>query len=134
RQATTPGYAAELQIWTRRHPGGRDGVSATSVAAPPTGLHEPTGLRHFPRAELVQPMPLAGHGLADDAAEFLLVTTLADDEVDRLRAGEAASAVLLTATGMGLATTPLSQGTEVAASREMLRRALGVPENPQLLL
>ena len=134
RQATTPGYAAELQIWTRRYPGGRDGVSATAVAAPPTGLSEPTGLRRFPRAELAQPMPLAGHGPADDAAEFLLVTTLADDEVDRLRAGEAASAVLLTATGMGLATTPLSQGTEVAASREILRRTLGVPENPQLLL
>ena len=64
----------------------------------------------------------------------LKVTTPTDREVDRLRAGEAASAVLLAATGMGLATTPLSQGTEVAASRELLRRTLGLPENPQLLL
>ncbi len=134
RQAASPGYAAELQIWTRRPRGARDGVSATAVAAPPTGLSEPTGLRHFPRAELAQPLPPTGHGLPDDAAEFLLLTTPTDREVDRLRAGEAASAVLLAATGMGLATTPLSQGTEVAASRELLRRTLGLPENPQLLL
>jgi nitroreductase family protein len=134
RQAATPGYGAELEIWTRRHPGARDGVSATAVAAPPTGLTEPTGLRRFPRAELRQPLPPAGHGRPDDAAEFLLLTTPTDREIDRLRAGEAASAVLLTATGIGLATTPLSQGTEVAASRDLLRRTLGVPENPQLLL
>ncbi len=134
RQSATPGYAAELQIWTRRYPGARDGIPASAVAAPPTGLGEPTGLRRFPRAELPQPMPLARHGRPDDSAEFLLLATPTDREIDRLRAGEAASAVLLAATGMGLATTPLSQGTEVAASRELLRRTIGVPESPQLLL
>jgi hypothetical protein len=51
-----------------------------------------------------------------------------------LRAGEALSSVLLTATRAGLATTPLSQATEVAASRELLRQALGIPEQPQLVL
>jgi nitroreductase len=134
RQAGAPGYAAELQIWTRRHRGARDGVSATTVAEPVKGRQEPNGLRRFPRAGLVQPQPLSGHRLPEDAAEFLLLVTATDREIDRLRAGEAASAVLLTATLSGLATTPLSQGTEVAASRELLRSTLGVPENPQLLL
>ena len=51
------------------------------------------------------------------------------------RSGEAASAALLTATWLGLATTPLSQGIEVDATRRAIRRdVLHVPEQPQLLL
>ncbi|MFC7615419.1 nitroreductase family protein [Actinokineospora soli] len=49
-----------------------------------------------------------------------------------LRAGAAASAVLLTATSLGLATCPLSQNTEVEAVRTHLRSgrvaALGAPQ------
>jgi len=41
---------------------------------------------------------------------------------------------LLTATRQGLATTPLSQATEVATSRELLREVVGIPEQPQLVL
>lgn len=76
-----------------------------------------------------------GHGGPDDAAAYLVVATVDDRVSDRLRAGEATSAVLLAATLAGLATTPLSQATEVPA----VRRALGsdvlrVPEQPQLVL
>jgi hypothetical protein len=42
--------------------------------------------------------------------------------------------VLLTATRAGLATTPLSQATEVAATRDVLRKVIGIPEQPQLVL
>ncbi len=134
RQRWTPGYTAELQIWTRRYVGARDGVPSAAVANTPTGLPGPSGLRQFPRAELNQPLPLPGHGLSDDAAEFFLLATDADQQVDRLRAGEALSAVLLTATRAGLASTPLSQGTEVAVSRETLRRLVGITEHPQLVV
>ena len=79
-------------------------------------------------------MPPPGHGLPDDAAVFLVMATDADEPTDRLRAGEALSAVLLTATRAGLATTPLSQATEIAATREALRRVVGIPECPQLVL
>jgi hypothetical protein len=55
--------------------------------------------------------------------------------VDQLRAGEATSAVLLTATRLGLATTPLSQGVEVDETRRAIQqKVLHVPEHPQLLI
>ena len=41
---------------------------------------------------------------------------------------------MLTATHAGLATTPLSQATEVATSRGLLRQVVGIPEHPQLVL
>jgi hypothetical protein len=134
RQRWVPGYAAELQIWTRRYPGGRDGIPTSAIAAPPSGLTGPSGLRRFPHAGLSQPLPRPGHGLPDDAAEFFVFATDDDRPEDRLRAGEALSAVLLTATRHGLATTPLSQGTEIAASQETLRRIVGIPEHPQMVL
>lgn len=134
RQRHLPGYAAELQVWTRRHAGGRDGIPAASVAALPTGPG-PTPLRRFPRAGLGQPPLDPERGTADDAAALLVLATPDDDVVDRLRAGEALSAVLLAATGMGLATTPLSQAVEVAATRRAIQDSvLRVPEHPQLVL
>ena len=135
RQDLAPGYAAELQLWTRRYPGGRDGVPAASVAPPPTGLLGPSPLRRFPRAQLDQPHQSAGHGTPDDAAELLVVVSSHDGPVDRLRAGEATSAVLLAATRMGLASTPLSQAMEVAATRDAIQTVvLHAPEHPQLIV
>lgn len=134
RQRWTPGYPAELHIWTRRHGAARDGIPSTVIAHPPTGLPGPSGLRRFPHAELAQPLPPTGHGLPDDAAAFLVLATAEDRPEDRLRAGEALSRVLLTATRAGLATTPLSQATEVSASRTLLREVVGIPEQPQLVL
>jgi hypothetical protein len=134
RQRWTPGYPGELRIWTRRYGGARDGIPSSAIAQPLTGLSGPSGLRRFPNAQLAQPLPPAGHGLPDDASVFLVLATTDDRAEDRLRAGEALSTVLLTATRAGLATTPLSQATEVAASRDLLRQAVGIPEQPQLVL
>jgi nitroreductase len=134
RQRWIPGYPAELQIWTRRHGGAHDGIPPTAIADAPSGLTGPSGMRSFPHARLSQPLPHAGHGLPDDAAAFLVLATTDDAPADRLRAGEALSAVLLAATRAGLATTPLSQATEVAATRDMLRQVVGIPEHPQLVL
>jgi hypothetical protein len=135
RQEFTPGYPAELQLWTRRYAAAHDGVPAGSVAPPPVGLAGQSPLRRFPRAQLHQPRQLPGHGLADDAAELLVIATVGDDPLDWLRAGEATSAVLLAATRMGLATTPLSQGLEVERSRrELQHEVLNVPEHPQLII
>lgn len=135
RQAFVPGYPAELRMWTGRYAGSRDGVPRESVAPPPVGLLEPTPLRRFPHGMLPQPRERSGPRAPDDAAALLAVTTPGDDVLDHLRAGEATSAVLLTATGLGLATTPLSQAVEVAATRDAIRRSvLHVPEHPQILL
>jgi nitroreductase len=135
RQEFTPGYPAELQLWPRRSAAARDGVAAGSVAPPPVGLTGASPLRRFPRGELNQPRQLPGHGPADDAAELLVIATAGDDPLDWLRAGEATSAVLLAATRMTLATTPLSQALEVERSRrELQHEVVHAPEHPQLII
>jgi nitroreductase len=135
RQESAPGYGAELRQWTQRFAGGRDGLSATSIAGPPIGLGEASPLRAYPRSRLDQPRQEPGTGPVDDAAELLVIVTQHDDPLDWLRAGEATSAVLLAATALGLATTPLSQAVEVGTSRlELQQEVLRVPEHPQLVI
>ena len=135
RQDVAPGYAAELRQWTHRYAAGRDGVSDAAVAPDPVGLTGVSLLRRFTDGRLAQPPQQPGHGPADDAAELLVIVTVHDDPLDWLRAGEAASAVLLGATGLGLSTTPLSQALEVDETRRALRRdVLRVPEHPQLVI
>jgi nitroreductase len=135
RQEFAPGYAAELRQWTHRYAHGHDGVSAAGVAPDPIGLTGVSPLRRFTEGRLVQPPWSSGHGAADDAAELLVIVTVHDDTLDWLRAGEATSAVLLAATGLGLATTPLSQALEVDETRRALRQdVLRVPEHPQLVV
>ncbi|MBO0850616.1 MAG: NAD(P)H nitroreductase [Pseudonocardia sp.] len=131
-QQLTPGYAAELQLWTSRYAGSHDGISPDTVPTPPIGLAEESPLRWFGTGRLRQPPHLAGDGPADDAAELLIVVTDADGELSWLRAGEATSAALLAATGLGLSTTPLSQAVEIETSRAQLRRGVlndgGIPQ------
>jgi nitroreductase len=135
RQEFAPGYAAELRQWTHRYALGRDGVSAAGVAPDPIGLTGVSLLRRFTQGQLAQPPQSSGHGPADDAAELLVIVTAHDDSLDWLRAGEATSAVLLAATGLGLATTPLSQALEVDETRRALRTdVLRIPEHPQLVV
>ena len=135
RQEYSAGYATELELWTRRYLAARDGIPRTSIAAAPVTQSQPTALRRFPHGTLRQPVQRTGAGAADDAAELLVVVTPGDDVIDRLQAGEATSAVLLAATGLGLATTPLSQGVEIDETRQAIQRdVLRVPEHPQLLI
>jgi nitroreductase len=135
RQEPSAGYTTELELWTRRYAGARDGVPRASIAPAPVGAMHASPLRRFPHGQLAQPRQLPGHGTADDAAELLVIAMPGDGVLDRLRAGEATSAVLLAATRLGLATTPLSQGVEVDVTRRAIARdVLHVPDHPQLLL
>jgi nitroreductase len=133
QQRLEPGYASELRLWTHRLPGSHDGIAASTVAAPVCGARA-TGLRRFGPATLAQPPLSPGH-TPDDAAEFLVLATAADTVLDHIRAGEATSAVLLAATRMGLATTPLSQALEIDSCRHRIRTdVLRMPEYPQLVI
>jgi nitroreductase len=135
RQEFAPGYATELRQWTHRYAPGHDGVPAASVAPAPIGLLDASPLRWFTQGQLAQPPRSPGLGPADDAAALLVIATAHDDPLDWLRAGEATSAVLLAATGLGLATTPLSQALEVDETRRALRTdVLRIPEHPQLVV
>ncbi|WP_431965674.1 Acg family FMN-binding oxidoreductase [Nocardia sp. bgisy134] len=70
-----------------------------------------------------------------DHADLLLLATSDDDPLAQLRAGEAMSAVLLTATNIGLATCPLSAPLDSADRRLQLRRdILDNSAHPQVIL
>jgi nitroreductase len=133
-QDNDPAYALELALWTGRGRGGDDGVLAASIPRPGTrardhadGVH----LRSFAAGSLEQ-----SPGKRYDQRTYLMViATSSDDVMSRLRAGEAASAALLTATRLGLATCPLSQPLEISDTRRIIRDdVLGGAAVPQLLL
>jgi nitroreductase len=129
RQRSVPGYAAELTIWSHRAAACHDGIPAG--ARPSRGGSTAAGLRVLPGGRLPGG---AARGSADGSA-LLVVTTAGDGVLDRLRAGEASSAVLLAATLRGLATTPLSQAHETPAVRARLARdVLRTPDQPQLVV
>ena len=128
-QALTAGLAYETAHWTGRSRGAREGVPAANVPAAPTGT---VPVRHFAAGE--QDQAVLGR-YESDGTVVALLSTSGDGPVDQLRAGEALSAVLLTATRFGLATDPISQPLEVPASRAQLRSlVLGGAAAPQLLL
>ena len=127
-QRHEPGYLAELLTWTHRYAGSRDGVPAAVVPSRQGGPDE-QALARFPAGRLT-----GRQALGPDGGLLLVLTTPHDERADRLVAGEATSAVLLTATRAGLATAPLSQAVELAGSRERLRVALGVADHPQLVV
>ncbi|MFC4857688.1 NAD(P)H nitroreductase [Actinophytocola glycyrrhizae] len=67
--------------------------------------------------------------------EVLVLATRDDDAVSRLRAGAAASAALLAATGLGLATCPLSRPLRLGCTRARVRdEVLHGRAHPQLFL
>ena len=132
RQRHRPGYSAELMIWTHRYSGARDGIPADAL--PALGVQTPgAGLRSFPTGRLTGGAHL---GETDhDGSTLLVLTTAGDSTLDQLRAGEAASAVLLLATRRRLATTPLSQALEVDETRRGLASGvLHTPDVPQLVI
>lgn len=135
QQEQCPGYPAELRTWTHRYAAGRDGVPAASLAATPSHPSRETPLRRFTRGTMRPAPHPPGQPTIGDAAELLVITTPNDEPLDRLRAGEAASAVLLTATTLGLATTPLSQAVEIETTRQALtHQILGGTAEPQLII
>lgn len=116
-------YAAELSWWSGRTitP---DGVIVASAgdAASYGGLK----MRSFIGTPAVA---------ADGGAGALLVLGTASDEAEScLRAGEAASAVMLAATAAGLATCPLSQPLEIGPTRALVAELLGSGLHPHLLI
>jgi hypothetical protein len=131
RQLEQPGYATELALWAGRSRAADDGVLAASA---PHGAqrHGDTTMRAFPGGTLAQTETGRGES---DGGELLVLATLLDDPVSVLRAGEAASAALLTATDFGLAACPLSQPLEVAGTRAAIRdQVLDGAAHPHLVL
>lgn len=130
-QQDDPSYAAELATWSGRSRVTQDGVLAASTPAA-RQTHGDTTMRAFPAGTL--PEAETGRG-EPDGGELLVLATLADDLMSVLRAGEAASAALLTATDIGLSTCPLSQALEITGTRALIHdQVLDGTAHPLLIL
>ncbi len=122
-------YLAELTAWSGRY-ASVAGVPARNTPVPDPKAKIPS--RFFAGPAL--PMP-ADASSADDKAVVLALGTRNDDRLAQLRAGEATSVVLLTATSMGLASCPVTEPLETAETREVVRSDIfGDSDYPQMLL
>ncbi|WP_280444691.1 Acg family FMN-binding oxidoreductase [Nocardia brasiliensis] len=115
RHAMDSEYRFELANWSGRH-SAADGVPARNTPAP-------RSKDELPARTFVAPQ-LSDTAREPDFAELLVVGTSGDDRMSRLQAGEALSAVLLTATNVGLATCVLTEPLEIAELRHDVRRGV----------
>lgn len=122
-------YQSEQVMWSGRH---AETVGVPARSTPEPNPADPLPARHFAGAALLQD---PGLDADDDNAVVIALGTAEDDEVSRLRAGEATSLILLTATALGLASCPITEPLEVAETRAALRRDIfGSDGYPQMLL
>lgn len=129
QHATDPDYLTELATWSGRH-ASPDGVPSRST--PKSDPTAPVPGRLFAGAALAQP-PDAGP--EDDNAAVLAIGTTVDDQLARLRAGEATSLVLLYATAGGLASCPVTEPLEIPETRDAVQAdVFGNSGFPQMLL
>lgn len=127
--ATNRDYLVELARWSGRY-GSRAGVPARNTTEHDCGATVPG--RIFAGPALAQP---PGAAPADDNAVVLVLGSEADDRLAQLRVGEATSALLLTATAMGLATCPITEPLEIPETRAAVRDEVwGAQGYPQMLL
>lgn len=123
------GYVSELGAWTGRR-GSVAGVPAQNTPEPDPGA--PVRARVFSRPALRQPDAAPA---PDDSGVVVALGTRLDDDLARLRAGEATSLVMLSATAMGLATCPVTEPLEIRETREAVRAdVFGGSGYPQMLM
>jgi hypothetical protein len=117
-ESTHAAYLAELARWTTRDAGSGDGVPADTVVRRVPRRIPTRTLSLDPDAG--RPVPADG----DRRTSYLILYGRGDAPVDWLRAGEALSAALLTATVQGVAVAPMSDLIEVDAARQLTRSML----------
>ncbi|GAA1636832.1 Acg family FMN-binding oxidoreductase [Catellatospora bangladeshensis] len=127
RQATDPIYQEELLRWTNRPADAGDGIPAV------------TAVNASERRVPVRDFTYFSSGFSagpehDVGATYALLFADADTGTDRLRAGEALSAVLLTATAAGLGSAPISDVIEFPDLRARISRLIYGPGHPQILV
>jgi nitroreductase len=129
-QQDVPGYTTELASWSGHH-AGDDGVPAANLLRnSAAGVAGAPAARRFARGD-IDPVPAR----RADGAMLAVLGPASDDTLSQLRAGEALSSVLLTATTLGLASCPLSQPLEIGSTRHILRdHVLEGSLSPQLVL
>lgn len=126
-EARTETYQHDLAAWTENRAKGEGVPADTLVATIPRAVP----IRDFTHNSEAGLHP----GFGDDTnADFLILATASDNELDWLRCGEAMSAVWLTATAEDIAASVLSDVIEVAGARAVLSGLVPGHEHPQLVL
>jgi hypothetical protein len=108
-------YRAELARWTSPHTGRRDGVPPTAIG--PWDALEILPIRDF---GLLQPRLDRAVAEFEPYPTIMVLATDGDSRRHWVSAGQALQRVLLTATWLNLATTPISQPVEIPAVRRLL--------------
>jgi nitroreductase len=118
-----PGYRAELARWA----GGerdRDGIPGAAI-----GPHDParaTPVRDFGTA-------VTDYAWFEENPQLAVLSTATSTPLGWLRAGQALQRVLLTATGHGIAASPLTQPLETADAW-LVRDPRSASDSPQMIL
>ena len=129
RHAADGDYLTELSTWSGRY-ASTAGVPARSTPEPDFDALLPA--RSFAGAALAQTPDGTS---ADDSAAVVALGTLEDDQLSWLRAGEATSLVLLTATAAGLASCPITEPLEIPDIRAAVAAdVFGADGYPQMML
>ncbi len=129
QHASNSDYLTELTTWSGRY-ASVAGVPARNT--PPAGLAADVSQRIFAGPALTQSPPGTS---GEDNAVVLALGTRYDGLLPRLRAGEATSVVLLSATALGLSTCPITEPLEIAETRDLVRaEVFGDSGCPQMLL
>lgn len=128
-QRFDPAYQRELEAWTTsvpEAPANAAGVPAQTAVAP--------AARRVPVRDLAPrgPAGLQPGDQSDAGATYGVLITDDDSPAAWLRAGQAMSALLLTATSEGLGSAPISDITEVTQTRRQLQALLDDSGVPQL--
>ncbi|AFM17049.1 nitroreductase [Mycolicibacterium chubuense NBB4] len=119
-------YLAELAAWSGRY--------ASAAGVPARSVPGSNGTSRIPARAFAGGV-LTQTEAAEDNAVVIALGTVDDDRLAWLRAGEATSLVLLTATALGLASCPITEPLEIAGTREALREdVFGDDGYPQMLL
>lgn len=127
-QRAKPAYVRELHRWSGRSPSAADGVPAAN--APTAAAYGDVKLRAFDRPE----NPSTPDVYPSGAGALLVLSTHDDDTTARLRAGEATSAVLLSATARRLLCCPLTQPLEIGETKDVVAQIDGARMVPQMVL
>jgi nitroreductase len=129
RHAEDYDYLAELATWSGRY-ASTAGVPARNT--PASEADAPIPARAFAGPVLTQTVNTAP---TEDNAAVVALGTADDDLMARLRAGEATSLVLLTATALGLASCPITEPLEIPETRAAVQAdVFGADAYPQMLL
>jgi len=122
-------YLTELAAWSGRY--------CATAGVPARNTPEPAPAATIPARTFAGPVLAQTPNVdpAEDNAVVIALGTASDDAVSRLRAGEATSLVLLTATALGLASCPITEPLEIPETRAAVRAdVFGADEYPQMLL